>query len=87
MSHARAELKHLPDGPEQRARDASLAGSDPLVASGWIMVTTQPGRSGNSPPMRTSTRVTLTQRLRFSAGRRAENLQAGVRARAPGRSW
>jgi hypothetical protein len=27
---------HLPDGPEQRARDAALAGEDPLVASGWI---------------------------------------------------
>ncbi|WP_409332414.1 FAD-dependent monooxygenase [Trujillonella humicola] len=36
MSHARADVNHLPDGPEQRARDAALAEADPLVASGWI---------------------------------------------------
>jgi salicylate hydroxylase len=36
ISHARAHINHLPDGPEQRARDASLAGADPLVANGWI---------------------------------------------------
>lgn len=35
-SHSRAHINHLPDGPEQRARDAALAGADPLVASGWI---------------------------------------------------
>ncbi|MHA6615983.1 FAD-dependent monooxygenase [Pseudonocardia sp. DLS-67] len=34
VSHARAHVNHLPDGPEQRARDASLAGADPLVANG-----------------------------------------------------
>jgi salicylate hydroxylase len=36
VSHARAHVNHLPDGPEQRARDASFSGTDPLVASGWI---------------------------------------------------
>src|SRR5918992_5943444 len=36
VSHARAHVNHLPDGPEQKARDASLAGADPLVANGWI---------------------------------------------------
>jgi salicylate hydroxylase len=36
VSHARAHVNHLPDGPEQEARDASLSGADPLVANGWI---------------------------------------------------
>ncbi|MDQ3402579.1 MAG: FAD-dependent monooxygenase [Actinomycetota bacterium] len=36
ISHARAHVNHLPDGPEQEARDASLAEADPLVANGWI---------------------------------------------------
>jgi salicylate hydroxylase len=36
VSHARAHLNHLPDGPEQQARDASFAESDPLAASAWI---------------------------------------------------
>lgn len=36
VSHQRAHVNHLPDGPEQRARDASLASSDPLTANGWI---------------------------------------------------
>jgi salicylate hydroxylase len=36
VSHARAHVNHLPDGPEQRARDAALADADPLVANGWI---------------------------------------------------
>jgi salicylate hydroxylase len=36
ISHARAHVNHLPDGPEQAARDQSLASADPLVASGWI---------------------------------------------------
>lgn len=36
VSHARAHLNHLPDGPEQEARDATLADGDPLVANGWI---------------------------------------------------
>ncbi|MFI1030489.1 FAD-dependent monooxygenase [Streptomyces sp. NPDC020951] len=35
-SHARRDINHLPDGPEQQARDAALAGSDPLVSNGWI---------------------------------------------------
>ncbi len=36
VSHARAHVNHLPDGPEQEARDQSLAAEDPLVASAWI---------------------------------------------------
>jgi salicylate hydroxylase len=36
VSHARAHVNHLPDGPEQAARDATLAAADPLVASRWI---------------------------------------------------
>jgi salicylate hydroxylase len=36
LSHARSDLNHLPDGPEQLARDRSLAAADPLVANGWI---------------------------------------------------
>ncbi|MGY1822974.1 FAD-dependent monooxygenase [Geodermatophilus sp. SYSU D00079] len=36
ISHDRAHVNHLPDGPEQQARDAALAAADPLVASGWI---------------------------------------------------
>ncbi|MFC4049928.1 FAD-dependent monooxygenase [Actinomadura syzygii] len=35
-SHARSDINHLPDGPEQRARDASFTENDPLVANGWI---------------------------------------------------
>ncbi|WP_306322065.1 MULTISPECIES: NAD(P)/FAD-dependent oxidoreductase [unclassified Streptomyces] len=35
-SHARAESNHLPDGPEQRRRDAALGDADPLADSGWI---------------------------------------------------
>lgn len=36
VSHARAHINHLPDGPEQEARDRSLAAQDPLNANGWI---------------------------------------------------
>jgi salicylate hydroxylase len=36
VSHARAHANHLPDGPEQRARDSSFAAADPLVANAWI---------------------------------------------------
>ncbi|MGW4867463.1 FAD-dependent monooxygenase [Streptomyces chartreusis] len=36
VSHARSDINHLPDGPEQRSRDAALAGSDPLLRNGWI---------------------------------------------------
>jgi salicylate hydroxylase len=36
VSHARARVNHLPDGPEQQARDAAFSGTDPLAASGWI---------------------------------------------------
>lgn len=36
VSHARARINHLPDGPEQRARDAAFRETDPLAASAWI---------------------------------------------------
>ena len=36
VSHQRAHLNHLADGPEQQARDASLRGVDALAANGWI---------------------------------------------------
>jgi salicylate hydroxylase len=36
VSHGRAHLNHLPDGAEQRERDAGFAQQDPLVANGWI---------------------------------------------------
>ncbi len=36
VSHARSDVNHLPDGPEQRARDRSLGAADPLIANGWI---------------------------------------------------
>ncbi|MGW4757373.1 FAD-dependent monooxygenase [Streptomyces chartreusis] len=36
VSHARSDINHLPDGPEQRSRDAALADSDPLLRNGWI---------------------------------------------------
>ncbi|WP_432181546.1 FAD-dependent monooxygenase [Streptomyces sp. NBC_00063] len=36
VSRSRRDANHLPDGPGQRARDASLAAADPLVGSGWI---------------------------------------------------
>jgi salicylate hydroxylase len=36
VSHGRSHINHLPDGPEQRKRDAAFTGQDPLVASGWI---------------------------------------------------
>ena len=35
-SHERAHANHLPDGPEQQARDHALARADPLVANAWI---------------------------------------------------
>lgn len=36
VSHGRSYINHLPDGPEQQARDEAFADSDPLVANGWI---------------------------------------------------
>jgi salicylate hydroxylase len=36
VSHTRAHVNHLPDGPGQRARDASFSDVDPLAASAWI---------------------------------------------------
>lgn len=36
VSHARRHHNHLPDGPEQQARDQSLATADPLTANEWI---------------------------------------------------
>jgi salicylate hydroxylase len=36
VSHARAHINHLPDGPDQQARDAEYALEDPLLVNGWI---------------------------------------------------
>lgn len=36
LSHGRSHLNHLPDGPEQQARDREFTKADPLVANGWI---------------------------------------------------
>jgi salicylate hydroxylase len=36
VSHGRSHVNHLPDGPEQRERDAAFARQDALVANGWI---------------------------------------------------
>jgi salicylate hydroxylase len=36
LSHARQHTNHLPDGPQQLARDASLAHEDPLAHNAWI---------------------------------------------------
>jgi salicylate hydroxylase len=36
MSRGRAHTNHLPDGPEQQARDAAFATDDPLARSAWI---------------------------------------------------
>jgi salicylate hydroxylase len=36
VSHARLHVNHLPDGPDQQARDVALAGEDPLGHNAWI---------------------------------------------------
>lgn len=36
VSHGRSHINHLPDGSEQRERDARFADQDPLSANGWI---------------------------------------------------
>src|SRR5581483_10420624 len=36
VSQARSLVNHLPDGPEQQARDRSFTDTDPLVSNGWI---------------------------------------------------
>lgn len=36
LSHGRAHVNHLPDGPEQVARDETYTQQDPLVVNGWI---------------------------------------------------
>lgn len=36
VSHGRSHVNHLPDGPEQQARDDAFGHSDPLVANAWI---------------------------------------------------
>ena len=36
MSRGREIRNHLPDGPEQQARDAALGGGEPLRQSAWI---------------------------------------------------
>lgn len=35
-SHNRAEVNHLPDGPQQQARDQAFASQDPLRHSDWL---------------------------------------------------
>jgi salicylate hydroxylase len=35
-SNGRKGVNHLPDGPEQRTRDASFAGVDPLRHNEWL---------------------------------------------------
>jgi salicylate hydroxylase len=36
VSHGRSEINHLPDGPQQQARDLAYAQTDALKANGWI---------------------------------------------------
>ncbi|GAA3840905.1 MULTISPECIES: FAD-dependent monooxygenase [Streptomyces] len=36
VSHGRSHINHLPDGPEQLARDLEYSQADPLRANGWI---------------------------------------------------
>ncbi|HEY7483094.1 MAG TPA: FAD-dependent monooxygenase [Streptosporangiaceae bacterium] len=36
LSRGRERTNHLPDGPEQQARDAAFAAEDPLAHNGWI---------------------------------------------------
>jgi salicylate hydroxylase len=36
ISHGRSHINHLPDGPEQQARDLAYSQDDPLRANGWI---------------------------------------------------
>lgn len=36
ISHGRSHINHLPDGPEQQARDLAYSQADPLRANGWI---------------------------------------------------
>jgi salicylate hydroxylase len=36
MSRGREVRNHLPDGPQQRQRDAELACGDPLRDNGWL---------------------------------------------------
>src|SRR3954468_8455848 len=36
VSHGRSHINHLPDGPEQHARDLAYSQADPLMSNGWI---------------------------------------------------
>ncbi|WP_211286537.1 FAD-dependent monooxygenase, partial [Streptomyces griseoruber] len=36
VSHGRSHINHLPDGPEQQARDLAYSQADPLRENGWI---------------------------------------------------
>ena len=36
VSHGRSHINHLPDGPEQQARDLQYSQADPLRENGWI---------------------------------------------------
>ena len=49
-SHDRGQVNHLPDGPEQQARDASFARTDPLAASAWIYSYDAVSEAGASGP-------------------------------------
>jgi salicylate hydroxylase len=50
VSHARAYVNHLADGPEQQARDASFSGIDPLAASAWIYAHNADTLAGDEEP-------------------------------------
>ena len=62
VSHARAHVNHLPDGPEQRARDASFTDVDPLAASAWIYA-----YDPEAEPGRRVTRFAVVLRVVFRA--------------------
>ncbi|MBL8342417.1 MAG: FAD-dependent monooxygenase [Rubrivivax sp.] len=51
MSRGREVRNHLPDGPEQRQRDAELARGDPLAQSAWLYGhEARPQPAGPLPP-------------------------------------
>lgn len=48
VSHGRSQINHLPDGPEQRKRDAAFAQQDPLVVNAWIYEYDPPAALGDA---------------------------------------
>jgi 2-polyprenyl-6-methoxyphenol hydroxylase-like FAD-dependent oxidoreductase len=56
-SHARVDFNHLPDGPEQQARDEALRAADPLAANAWLYAhdPLSPNRPAHSAGARFST--------------------------------